>query len=191
MDHLRPIVSTYVSHISSPNQFKEASNVIPSTFTEGTGTSSQGELITHSLTVLTILIALASARPSRSSDRSKLTAAVAAEHLDEFGAEANAANAKKRSRPRKKKPKTASDDETDYVTDSDASSNSADSDIEMVVANEEVRITCRSCPKYWSLSIHQLANALPSKTVPEKTKRITKKAKSKRAKTVSCFCFNS
>lgn len=81
---------------------------------------------------------MSSACPSRSSDRSKLTAAVAAERLDKYGAQANPVNAKKHSWPRRKKPKTASDEETDYVTDLDTSSISADSDIEMVVANEEV-----------------------------------------------------
>ncbi|KAJ3517257.1 hypothetical protein NLJ89_g623 [Agrocybe chaxingu] len=114
-----------------------------------------------------MLFAASSSRPARVTYRSKLMAAVAAEQLDEFGTPADPADPKKRRRTRKKKLKTASDEETDYTTDSDLSSDGSDSDVEMTMGNEE------------------LAEGLPSKTVPETPKRRPKKTKPKRAKTTA------
>lgn len=139
--------------------------------------------MTSYLNNLTIPAASSSMCPSRSSDRSKLTAAVAADQLDEYGTQAAPANPKKRSRLRKKKPKTASDEETEYITDLGSASESEDSDVEMVVQNEEVGILLKIF--HTLLITSQLADALPSKTVPEKSKRKSGKAKSKRAKKVS------
>ena len=53
---------------------------------------------------------------------------------------ASSEQSKKHSRPHKKKPKTASDEETEYISDSDSASDTSDSDIEVIIGNEEVRI---------------------------------------------------
>ncbi|CAA7268096.1 unnamed protein product [Cyclocybe aegerita] len=108
-----------------------------------------------------------SSRPTRVTNRSKLIAAVVAKRLDEFGTPADPADPKKHHRTCKKIPKTASDEETDYTTDSDLSSDDSDSDVEMMMGNEE------------------LAEGLPSKTVPETSKHQPKKTKPKRTKTTA------
>jgi len=53
---------------------------------------------------------------------------------------ASSEQSKKHLQPHKKKPKTASDEETEYISDSDSASDTSDSDIEVIVGNEEVQI---------------------------------------------------
>jgi hypothetical protein len=107
---------------------------------------------------------------------------ISAEHMDEFGEPAapEKVTRKRKRHSRKKNPAgdSSGDDDSDFTESSGGSgSEDSDSDVEMLIPNEEVStFVLHGMP----LIAAQLAQALPSKTIPDR--RHKGKGKSSRNK---------
>ncbi|KAJ7080219.1 hypothetical protein B0H15DRAFT_804195 [Mycena belliarum] len=101
-------------------------------------------------------------QPARTHGKSRMEEVLAAEHLDEFGMPENPRS--KRAAPRKRKAKPVNTDSEDEDFGGGDDDSDSDSEIEVVLSNEEV------------------ADSLPSRTLPKNTERAGKPRPKKRPK---------